>query len=152
MLIFWRILQLFGYRDFFTGYYYIQANLISEYHKNQLRPITFLIDTASQFTSISYNDSLALDFNWDVLQGGRSISMFNVTMPTAVIPECGLAFKLPNNRSIITELLDSIFIHKPVITKREDAKKVALIPSILGLDCLNRYRLTIQDSYIILEK
>jgi hypothetical protein len=75
-----------------------------------------------------------------------------VTMPTLVIPEGGLAFKLPNNRSIITEFLDYILIHNPIITNREDEKKVALIPSILGLDFLNRYRLTIQNSYIILEK
>ena len=40
----------------------------------------------------------------------------------------------------------------PIITNREDEKKVALIPSILGLDFLNRYRLTIQNSSIILEK
>ena len=30
-------------------------------------------------------------------------------------------------------------------------KKVALIPSILGLDFLNRYRLTLQNSYIVLK-
>jgi hypothetical protein len=145
-------LQLFGYRNYSNGYYYIQANLISEYHKNQLRPITFLIDTTSQVTSISYNDSLSLDFKRDILQSGKSISMLNVTMPTLVIPEGGLALKLPNNRSIITEFLDNIFIHNPIITNREDEKKVDLIPSILGLDFLNRYRLTIQNSYLILEK
>ena len=145
-------MQLFGYRNLFTGYYYIQANLISEYHKNQLRPITFLIDTASQSTSISYIDSLSLDFKRDILQSGKSIGMLNVTMPTLVIPEGGLAFKLPNNRSIISEFLDYILIHNPIITNRDDEKKVALIPSILGLDFLNRYRLTIQNSYIILEK
>ena len=145
-------MQLFGYRNYSNGYYYIQANLISEYHKNQLRPITFLIDTASQVTSISYNDSLSLDFKHDILQSGKSISMLNVTMPTLVIPVGGLALKLPNNRSIITEFLDYILIHNPIITNREDEKKVALIPSILGLDLLNRYRLIIQNSYIILEK
>ena len=145
-------MQLFGYRNYSNGYYYIQANLISEYHKNQLRPITFLIDTASQVTSISYNDSLSLDFKHDILQSGKSISMLNVTMPTLVIPVGGLALKLPNNRSIITEFLDYILIHNPIITNREDEKEVALIPSILGLDFLNRYRLTIQNSYIILEK
>ena len=78
--------------------------------------------------------------------------MLNVTMPTLVIPEGGLALKLPNNRSIITEFLDNILIHNPIITIRDDEKKVALIPSILGLDFLNRYRLTIQNSYIIFEK
>ena len=123
-------MQLFGYRNYSNGYYYIQANLISEYHKNQLRPITFLIDTSSQVTSISYNDSLSLDFKRDILQSGKSISMLNVTMPTIVIPEGGLALKLPNNRSIITEFLDNILIHNPIITNREDEKKVALIPSI----------------------
>ena len=105
-----------------------------------------------KFTSISYNDSLSLDFKRDILQSGKSISMLNVTMPTLVIPVGGLALKLPNNRSIITEFLDYILIHNPIITNREDEKKVALIPSILGLDFLNRYRLTIQNSYIILEK
>ena len=62
-----------------------------------------------------------------------------------------IQLKLPNNRSIITNFLDNILIHNPIITTRDDEKKVALLLWILGFDFLNRYRLTIQISYINLE-
>lgn len=73
-------------------------------------------------------------------------------MPTVGIPNAGLCFILPNNQTLLIEHLNELLVHKPSIMSLEDYKKVSWIPSMLGLDILNRYKLTTQDAYITLER
>lgn len=42
-------MQLYGYKDYSTGCYFIQGALVSTYHNNTLKTIPFLIDTGVHF-------------------------------------------------------------------------------------------------------
>jgi hypothetical protein len=45
-----------------------------------------------------------------------------------------------------------IYVHKPAVKTRQDAVNASNIPSVLGIDFLSRYRLTLQNDFCILEK
>jgi hypothetical protein len=141
-----------AYKDFSTSYYFIQGNLISAYNQNTLKTISFLIDTGSQITSISFNDAMLLGIDLNKLQSSTRVNIINTSMPSLILPGSGLAFVLPNKISMIIEPFNQIYVHNPMIMTSQDYDRIAWIPSTLGLDFLSRYRLTLQDTYCILEK
>ena len=145
-------MQLFGYKDSSSGFYFIQGNLISQYHSQTLKTIPFLIDTGSQITSISLKDALSIGIDFSRLSPGDEAKMINMTLPTKVLPNSALSFMLPDNQSLIVEMFNQITVHNPTINTIEDARRVSWIPSILGLDFLSRYKLVLQGAYMILEK
>ena len=105
-------MQLFGYKDYSLGFYFIQGNLLSKYHSQTLKTIPFLIDTGSQITSISLKDAL-LRIDFSRLSSGDEAKMVNMTLPTKVLPNSALSFMLPNNQSIIVEMFNKITVHNP---------------------------------------
>lgn len=117
-----------------------------------LKSISFLLDTGCQRTQISYNDVLNLGIPYALLPDGGPSKMINGTVPTKIHPSCGLSFVLQDNKSLITEMFPEMLLHNPTFTNPTEYKRIMTIPSLLGLDFIGRYKLTLQGSYAILEK
>ena len=145
-------MQLYGVRNHSDGRYYILANVYSLYVANPLKSIIFLIDSGSTLTSISYVDALLIGIDFSKLQEVSKIEMINNVAPALVIPIGAISLTLPDNKSVISELMPRIYVHKPAVKTRQDAVNASNIPSVLGIDFLSRYRLTLQNDFCILEK
>jgi hypothetical protein len=141
-------LRITGYKDhlFGTGYYYIDATLLSVEPKIGHK-ITFMVDTGCQVTTISLKDSLP--FRGSVPPPTSFTLTANGHIDTSVIFNCALSFNLV--QSIHMEKLNKINILNPQITL-ENVRNMLSIPSTLGVDILSRYYLSFDTSSVTLEK
>lgn len=141
-------MQISGSRGSKSNLYFIDLNIcIPKF--DLLKPITFLIDTGSEITTINYGDALILGIH-DVT-GNPIISTGIDGAPVDNIPieNCAIYYYLEN--SIYWEFLKVIHVSKPVITtKNEDA--IMGMPSLLGMDFLQRYKICFEKHSVILEK
>lgn len=142
-------MQFFGQRNYYTGLYHLEANLLFPNIKSY-KPISFIISITTQRSYISYGDALKLGINCDQLDLKEGDTM-NV-IPTKIIKNCSISFMLPYTNTGISEYFTELDVHCPKILTTDDEQTYSSIPSILGLDFLSRYKLTFLDYCIILEK
>ena len=111
--------------------------------------VSFRIDTGCDITTLSLNDALniKLDFRtleepFDVLGGSgkiRTYSLFN----------CGLSFDMGN--CILFEKMNILHVSLPNVTP-DNADLIRNIPSLLGIDFIQRYNMKYDDYYVYLER
>ena len=142
-------MQLFGQRNYHTGLYHIEANLLFQNIKNII-PISFVVSIATQRSFISHGDALKLGINCEQLNLKQGVKMNGI--PTRVINYCSISFMLPYTNTGITEYFTELDVQCPKILTIDDEQTYSSIPSILGLDFISRYKITFLDYYVILEK
>lgn len=141
-------MRITGLKDhlFGTGYYYIQAMLLSVNPLIQ-HEIAFVVDTGAQITTISVKDSLP--FYHLLPKPSASISTASGKISTSIIYGCGLMFDLV--QSVHTEKLVQVQVLNPQILP-QDVADMMRIPSLLGMDVLSRYYLSFDSNIVTLEK
>lgn len=111
-------------------------------------PITFLIDTGCSITTISFRDSFKLNIKLNNLSRRQTLTANGVTNVVS-LSQCGLMYVF--SESVHMDIISSINISIPQITQ-ENYKTMMTIPSLLGMDYLNRYKLQFLKDRAILEK
>ncbi len=142
-------MKLYGYR-LSSNSYYIPVNIFIPQFKI-LKPITFLMDTGCEITTINYSDAFNLkihNITGDIIKsrGIGSISVDNVSLS-----QCSIYYYLNNYTSFHSEQLNVIHVSKPVITK-SNYDAIMSLPSLLGMDFLQRYKICFENTQVILEK
>lgn len=139
-------MQLTGYK--MGNGYYIQITVIC-FNPNIYNPIAFRIDTGCDITVISLNDAINIKLDFSKL--GQPFNSLGISglVPTYNIFDCGFAFNL--GECYITEKLNLISVSRPLVTE-ENKEIIKNIPSLLGMDFLQRYTIRFNDHYIFLEK
>jgi hypothetical protein len=109
------------------------------------------MDTGSEITTISYSDAR----NLNILNVGgtpvKSIGIGGINVDNIPLYNCAIFFFLDNYMSIHIERLKIIHISKPIITL-ENYDAIMRLPSLLGMDFLQRYRMSYKNNQVILEK
>ena len=125
---------------FREGCAFIQVHLVSS--KLFLdQPINFLVDTGASRTVISDRDALFLMIDYKKLRkNSEKLSGIGGSVETYTLDDTILIFKTDTGQLEIK--LPILFLnHDLVSMKEEDQIKVLRIPSLLGRDILNRFRL-----------
>lgn len=138
-------MKIIGFR---IGNGYIRPTLLC-YNPIIFSAVSFRIDTGCDITTLSLNDALnlKLDFKqlgkpFDILGGGGIV-------PTYAMLNCMLGFDLGN--CILSEKLDSLHVSSPIITEA-NVEVIKSIPSLLGMDFLQRYTIKADNNYMYLER
>jgi predicted aspartyl protease len=128
--------------------YYVRPTFLS-YYPIITNAVTFRIDTGCDITTLSLND--ALNLRLDITKLGNS---FDVLTPTGKVPTFGLAncllgFDLGN--CFLSEKLDYVHVSFPTVTEY-NAEAIKSIPSLLGMDFLQRYIIKCDNNYMYLDR
>ncbi|MPZ08361.1 MAG: hypothetical protein GEU26_18430 [Nitrososphaeraceae archaeon] len=145
-------MQLYGFRNPTTGRYHIFGNLTSPFINNLQNSLPFLIDSGSTLTFISYGAAQIVGVQQEKLPKESFGKMINGTMPAVALPIGAISFTLPDQKTVIHEILNEIYVHTPVINSQQDEINALMMPPVLGMDFLSRYRLTLQNDFCILER
>jgi hypothetical protein len=145
-------LQLYGFRNPKTGRYHIFGNFSSPFIPNLDNSLPFLIDSGSTLTFISYGAAQVVGVQQEKLPDKSFNQKINGTIPALTLPIGAVSFTLGNQKTVIYEILTDIYVHTPVIDSQQDEINAWILPSVLGMDFLSRYRLTLQNDFCILEK
>ena len=73
-------------------------------------------------------------------------------MPAVALPIGAVSFTLSDQKTVIHEILTEIHVHTPIINSPQDETNALMLPPVLGMDFLSRYRLTLQNDFCILER
>lgn len=128
--------------------YYIRSTLAS-YNPFVFSAVAFRIDTGCHNTTLSLYD--ALNIKLDFTKLGKSFDVLGASgkVPTFMLSNCMLGFDLGN--CVISEKLDYIHVSFPNVTQ-DNAEVIKSIPSLVGMDILQRYSLRCDNNYIYLER
>ena len=143
-------MKLYGYRSLYSNSYYIPAN-ISIPSFNIFKPITFLMDTGCEITTINYSD--ARNFNIHSITGEvlKSKGIGGIRVNNVPLYGCAVYYFLNNYTSIHFETLNIIHVSKPDISP-QNYDVIMSLPSLLGMDFLQRYKICFERNQVILEK
>jgi hypothetical protein len=147
-------MKLYGSRLLGTNSYYIPVN-ISIPSQGILGPVTFLMDTGCEITTINYGDARYLNIHNISGKLVRSRGIGGVTVNNVQLYGCAVYyFPLPvlnNYTSVHFENLNVIHVSKPTITQ-ENYDAIMALPSLLGMDFLRRYKICFEGNQVTLEK
>lgn len=143
-------MRLYGSRPAHSNSYYTPANVYIS-GLNISKPITFLMDTGCEITTINYGDARSLNIHNIVGQVTKSRGIGGVRVDNVPLHNCGVYFFLNNYTSIHFEILQIILVSKPIITS-ENYDAIMGLPSLLGMDFLQRYKMSFRNNQVILEK
>ena len=110
--------------------------------------VSLLIDTGASTTALLDLDAMRFGISLDyarnnLLQPSRKIIGIGGAAETFVIPGTELTFRAEDN--VIIETTDLyIVLHDPKRLGLENYERVLLLPSILGRDVINKYKLVYQ--------
>jgi hypothetical protein len=109
-------MELYGYRRKNSRCYYVPLNIhIPQF--NIFKPITFLVDTGCEITTINPIDSIYnLDFHSSIVNmkpTSRSRTAAGATVNNVVLNDCVLYYYYGPNRSVHYEKLDQIHVSRP---------------------------------------
>lgn len=132
------------------GYgYYISATVLCK-NPNICNLIQFRIDTGCDITTISLVDALFIGLDFSKLSDSSiALGVGGEEIKTFKIYDCGLYFDL--GECSLTEMLNQVNIAYPNLTK-ENMKSISYVPSLLGIDFLQRYTIKYSDKDVYLEK
>jgi predicted aspartyl protease len=147
-------MELYGRRLGVTRRYFVSLNIhIPQF--NISKPITFLVDTGCEITTINPIDSV---YNLEIYSkivnikstlGSRTAA--GTLVENVVLSYCGLYYYHGPNHLLQYEKLDEILVSKMEI-KEENWKHVMSVPSLLGMNFLERYKIRFNESQVILER
>jgi hypothetical protein len=143
-------LRIFGKRGS-HNLFYVYINIRSPFLENSAL-IRFLVDTGAAMTSIGMMDSIRNGINiFDFEKGDIPATGIGGHLETYILPKCNLMFLTnENSDSIIhNEELDKVqMFHEPDIYQDDYIP----VPSILGIDIIEKFKISFQKDLIILEK
>lgn len=147
-------MELYGYRGKDSRCYYISISVhIPQFHIS--KPIIFLVDTGCEITTINPIDSV---YNLEIYSkivdikstlGSRTAA--GTLVENVVLSDCGLYYYYSPNHLLQYEKLDEILVSKMEI-KEENWKHVMSVPSLLGMNFLESYKIRFDGNQVILEK
>jgi hypothetical protein len=141
-------MKLSGYRRINSNGYYISV-FISIPSYSLFKPITFLVDTGCELTTINHSD--ARDFGIDEIAGNLLKGTgLGGTVNAVPLYGCSFCF-VTDNFEIQWEPLNKVLVSKPVVTW-ENYDTVMSVPSLLGMDVLQNYTISFPNNRVILEK
>lgn len=120
---------------------YLEVILVSE-ELGIAEPVKFLIDTGASTTHILDSDAKRLRIDYSKLQKlEHGTAGIGGIVDTYGIPEMSL-FLRTSDRGLHEEILDLFVLkHDIKAVKEEGIARIKLLPSLLGRDFLNRYKL-----------
>jgi hypothetical protein len=128
--------------------YYIASTLVC-INPQIFSPLVFKIDTSADITTISLND--ATNSRMDFSKLGEPFEGLGIsgTVPTYAINDCALSFVVGN--CVISEKMEQVYISSPTITS-ENYNMIKQIPSLLGIDFLQRYTIRFDNMFAYLDR
>jgi hypothetical protein len=145
-------MELYGYRSRNSRCYFVPLSIhIPQF--NISRPIRFLVDTGCEITTINPIDSVYnLEFysrivNMESTSG--SLTAAGVKVDNVVLNDCTLYYY--EGQTIHYERLDQIYVSRPEI-KEENWRSIMSVPSLLGMDFLESYKIRFDGSQVILKR
>lgn len=144
-------MRIFGNRGF-SNLFYVLINIRSPFLKNSAL-IRFVVDTGASITSISMMDSIRNGINiFDFEKSDIVTSGIGGNLEVYILPECNLMFLTNNNNDNNTahiEELDRVqMFHEPRIYEDDYME----VPSVLGIDILEKFKISFENDIVILEK
>jgi len=112
---------------------------------NIKKRIVFLIDSGASKTTILDGDAIRLGIDYSRLQRHKEgTTGIGGTVDTYIIPDVKLFFK-SSEGSIHEEKLKEIFVlkHNLERMKKEETERIKMLPSVLGRDVINRFKLVL---------
>ncbi len=129
--------------------YYISATVLCK-NPNICNLIPFRIDTGCDITTISLVDALFIGLDLSKLGNfSKALGVGGEEIKTFTIFNCGLYFDL--GECYMTEMLNQMNIAYPELTEG-NIKSISYIPSLLGVDFLQRYTIRHSGNEVYLEK
>ncbi len=118
---------------------YIRATIVVEKGASK-KALRFLVDTGSGRTIIADRDANLLNLNYSKLRKvEHGVSGIGGKVDTYALDNINILFKTENGLKL--ERFREIFVLKHKITDKEMERLIKSIPSLLGRDFLNKYRL-----------
>jgi hypothetical protein len=139
-------LKIIGYR--ISNGYYVRPTLTCS-NPFIFNAITFRIDTGCDITTLSLDDALNIKLDFSKLGKPFDVLGASGKIPTYQLFNCGLSFDLDN--CILLEKMNLIHISYPVVTN-ENAESIKNIPSLLGMDFIQRYSMRYDNYFVYLER
>jgi hypothetical protein len=128
----------------------ITAFLLSQKHNIQ-SPISFYVDTGASQTLICDKDAKRIGIDYNKLpRSPVPVSGIGGDVSAYDLDNCMLVFKFGTRLQI--ENVDSILILRHESDSEKERAKIMVLPSLLGLDILKRYRLSFYNYSVKLEK
>lgn len=143
-------MQLIGTKDRFTQSYYILGYLNSNFNTIR-KPIKFTISITTKSTNISYKDAINIGLDLSKLKDEESQNKIGAP-PRKIIPNGSIIFMSIAMKTGVIEFFKQISVDSPTIASVKDMQDYSLVPSVLGRDILNGYKISLQEDYIVLEK
>lgn len=123
---------------------YVTAILISD-DLSLRQPVMFLLDTGASRTTILDNDAARLNVNYKKLRKSQQDTVgIGGAVDTYVIPDARLVFMA--EKGYFETEPDLIFVLRHVMRNAVTRERIKNIPSILGRDVLNKYRLILDKN------
>jgi predicted aspartyl protease len=116
-------------------------------------PVRFYVDTGASRTTIADRDAIRLGLDYDHLEESPhpSVGIGCRNVKTYVIREVALVFDASRNAFHIEKLpVISVLKHEP--RDEEERRNVDQIPSLLGVDLLEKYSVRFTKTHVVLEK
>jgi len=114
--------------------------------------IRFVVDTGASMTSIGMIDSIRNGINiFNFEKSDIIISGIGGNLEAYILPDCDLMFLTNDNNedNVHIEELDRIqMFHEPNIYKDGYIE----VPSVLGIDILEKFKISFENDTVILEK
>ena len=128
----------------------ITAFLLSQKHNIQ-SPIRFYVDTGASQTLICDSDAKRIGIDYNKLpRSPTPVCGIGGDVCAYDLDNCMLVFKFGTRLQI--ENVDSILILRHESDSEKERAKIMVLPSLLGLDILKRYRLSFCNYSVRLEK
>jgi predicted aspartyl protease len=145
-------MELYGYRSKNSRCYFVPLNIhIPQF--NISKPVRFLIDTGCEITTINPIDSVYnLGFYAQIVDKestAGSLTAAGVRVDNVVLNDCTLYYY--EGHLIHYEKLEKIHVSRPEI-KEENWQRIMSVPSLLGMDFLEGFKIRFDGSQVILER
>ncbi len=114
-----------------------------------LNTIPFKIDTGCDITTLSLDT--ALNIKLDFTKLGKPFDVLTASGLVSTYPlfNCTLSFDFGN--CVLSERMDLMHVSHPIVTN-ENAESIKAIPSLLGIDFLQRYSMRFDNYFVYLER
>jgi hypothetical protein len=115
-------------------------------------PIRFYVDTGASRTTIADRDAIRLGLEFTQLQeSAPALGIGCKRVKTYLLRDVTLVFRISQS-SFHVERLPAITVLKHDPQSEEERRNVDQIPSLLGIDVLEKYSIRFTKKHIILEK
>lgn len=140
-------MRVIGYRSNY-GLYYLPVIIKSPLLSNKIVKMAICVDTGASVTTISDTDAIKNEIPIDSLDSGKEIAQgFGGSIKTRRLPDCIVSFLTGENT-----IYPTIWEYLLIIDRGYKNATNNPIPSVLGIDFIQDFKLSFQNDKIILEK